>query len=240
MSNEPHDDTNANPNDSIDAVQTHAYVAVGALADAIGPDTYHGQDVADARDRLRQARAAAPDRYEGTARVAAAIDALEEIDAHPLEDRHQQVRTALAELAPVAAGVAEDPRATPEARPSRDVGGREDGTHQDVDEEAPPYVGPPHPDDRPAVPVFYPVPEAVADRAITRFNSAVDAADAGDFSERFADATRTLEEYIYDEIDPVPVIYVGGEALGDYAADRVDALEVDPTTDGKSDVGADD
>jgi hypothetical protein len=37
-----------------------------------------------------------------------------------------------------------------------------------------------------------------------------------------------LAEYIYDEIDERPVIYVAGEPLGEYALGRVESLVIEP------------
>jgi len=44
-------------NDGIDVLSTNAYLAMGVLADAIGPNTYHNRDVDEAIDHLRTANA---------------------------------------------------------------------------------------------------------------------------------------------------------------------------------------
>jgi restriction endonuclease Mrr len=70
--------------------------------------------------------------------------------------------------------------------------------------------------DRPTVPVFYHIPPEAAERAIERFRRAQANADR--------DREVTIEEYLYEEIDEQPVMYVGGEPLDEYASDRVDDL----------------
>lgn len=68
---------------SIDAASTGAYMAVGLLADAIGPDTYHGRDVDEAIGHLRTARADAPVGSEAAERIQAALEYLEDARGPP-------------------------------------------------------------------------------------------------------------------------------------------------------------
>lgn len=67
----------------------------------------------------------------------------------------------------------------------------------------------------PAVPVYFQIPQAAADRAIDMFNR---------LQERTAEPATVvdLEGYIYDEIEPDHRIYVGDETLAEYAAGGVE------------------
>lgn len=206
MERQRHTDADAD-DDSIDVSQTKAYLAVGLLADAAGPDTYSGRDVAEAVDHLHAAREAAPTGTDTAERLDAALEYLEDVDARRPDshrERHLCVRDALAELAPVAAGITDRDR---EIEGYRDTRPRDE--HEDEQPES-------------AVPVFYNVPPAVADRAIQRFERRREAADGA------ATTGAHLKDYIYDEIEEQSVIYVGGEPLADYAAGRVDELVIDP------------
>lgn len=175
-------------NDDTDGLSTNAHIAVGLLTDAIGPDTYHGRDVDEAKAHLRTALEDVTPDTEGVGRTEKALEYLAGMDSYVLDERRLKVRDALAELAPVAAGVAGD-------------------RHRQ--------------DEKPTVPVFYHVPPAAVDRAIQLFKR------------RRADnptpGRRTyLEEYIYQEIDERPIIYVGSEPLAEYASGRVESLVIDP------------
>jgi len=178
---------------------TNAYLAVGLLADAIGPDTYHGRDVDEARDHLRTGLAAGATDTEAGRRIEAALEYLADMEAYALEERRLKVRDALAELAPVAAGLTD-----PAGVPTRTL--REQ---------------------KPTVPAFYHVPRQAADRAIHRFRYSLrHADDCSEESLRNPEASLgRLRDWVYQEVRETPVIYVEGEPLGEYAASRVDRLQ---------------
>jgi len=130
-------------NDDTDVLSTNAHIAVGLLSDAIGPDTYHGRDVDEAKGQLRAVLEDTTANTEATERIETALEYLAEMDSYALDERRLKVRDALAELAPVAAGVADHGRLA-----------NDDGRQQD---------------EKPTVPVLYHVPPAAVDRAIHRF-----------------------------------------------------------------------
>jgi len=181
-------------NDDTDVLSTNAHIAVGLLSDAIGPDTYHGRDVDEAKGQLRTVLEDTTANTEAAERIETALEYLADMDSYALDERRLKVRDALAELAPVAAGVVDHGRLA--------SGGRQQ-------------------DEKPTVPVLYHVPPAAVDRAIRLFKR------------RRADnptpGRRTyLEEYIYQEIDERPVIYVGDEPLAEYASGRVESMVIEP------------
>lgn len=198
--------TPSEPNDDIDVLSTNAYLAVGVLADAVGPDTYHPRDVDEARDHLQTGLEAGASDTDAARRVETALEYLADMDAYAPEERHLKVRDALAELAPVAAGVTDRDR-----------------------EAVDPYALPE--DEKPTVPVFYHVPRGAADRAIRRFQRRREAVEAGEVPEKWNHRT-TLETYIYDEIEERAVIYVADEPLAEYASGRVESMVIDPDEDG--------
>jgi hypothetical protein len=184
-----------------DVLNSHAYVAVGLLADAIGPDTYHGGDVDEARDHLRTGLAAGATDTGAGRRIEAALEYLDDLEEKVLEERRLKVRDALAELAPVAAGLT-DPAGPPERTPR---------------------------EQKPTVPVFYHVPRPAADRAIHRFRYGLrHADDRNEESLRNPGASLgRLRDWVYQEVRETPVIYVDGEPLAEYASGRVDRLTID-------------
>jgi hypothetical protein len=101
--------TDADATGRTGALEADAYVAVGELADAIGPNTYHGDRVGEARNHLLQAlkRVTEEDETESEAvdRVRSALEHLSDLGPLSLEERRIHVRDALADLAPVAAGL---------------------------------------------------------------------------------------------------------------------------------------
>lgn len=177
-----------------DVLNTNAYIAVGLLTDAVDPDTYHERDVDEAKGHLRTALDDVATGTPGAERTASALAALDGLDEATHDDRRRKVSDALAELAPVAAGVA---------------GGR--------DREA-----------RPTVPVFYHVPSAAVDRALSHFKRR---RANNPTPERRTD----LKEYIYSEIDEQPVVYVDGEPLGEYASGRVESTVIEPDSERDTD-----
>jgi hypothetical protein len=188
--------TPSETNDGIDVLSTNAYLAVGVLADAIGPDTYHGRDVNEAIDHLRTGLEAGAKDTEAGRRIETALEYLADMEEYAPDKQRLKVRDALAELAPVAAGVTDRDRLAVE-----------------------PYAPPE--DKKPAVPVLYHVPRAAVDRAIRRFQHRRE-------NNPTPERRTPLEEYIYEEIDERPVIYVGGEPLGEYASGRVESLVIEP------------
>jgi hypothetical protein len=166
------------------------------LADAIGPDTYHGRDVGEAIDHLRTGLEAGARDTEAGRRIERALEYLADMEEYALDERRLKVRDALAELAPVAAGITDRDRLAIE-----------------------PYTLPE--DKKPAVPVFYHVPQGAVDRAIRRFQHRRE-------NNPTPERRTYLAEYIYDEIDEQPVIYVDGEPLGEYASGRVESLVIEP------------
>ena len=188
--------TPSETNDGIDVLSTNAYLAVGVLADAIGPDTYHGRDVNEAIDHLRTGLEAGAKDTEAGRRIETALECLSDMEEYAPDERRLKVRDALAELAPVAAGVTDRDRLAVE-----------------------PYAPPE--DKKPAVPVLYHVPRGAVDRAIRRFQHRRE-------NNPTPERRTPLAEYIYEEIDERPVIYVGGEPLGEYASGRVESLVIEP------------
>jgi len=86
--------------------------------------------------------------------------------------------------------------------------------------------------ERPTVPVFYHIPEDVAERALARFQRRVERVRQGDVDDGSPHAAATFHDYLYDEIAEQPVIYIEGEPLGEYASDAgLDTLRIDPTDD---------
>lgn len=193
--------------DGTAALRAAARDAVDLLAGAI-EDVYRRGDVEEAEDRLTTAVADAPD----TTTTARVRRALEYLDNRPtdsrVDERRLEVRNALAELAPVAADrvAGTDDVLTPRPRA-----------------------------ERVAVPVFYTIPEIVAERALARFRERLDAHRGGDVERGHA----CLREYVYDEINEQPVLYVGGTPLGEYASGRVPVLhtaDLEPTEEDPDDV----
>lgn len=87
----------------------------------------------------------------------------------------------------------------------------------------------------PAVPVYFQVPPAAADRAIDRFNH------RRENGRPVRAGGADLEEYIYDEIDQRHRVYVGDETLAEYAEDRVESLTLEADdVDAEGDRDADD
>jgi hypothetical protein len=72
--------------------------------------------------------------------------------------------------------------------------------------------------------VFYHVPRPAADRAIRRVRHRIEQRDAERSEGEPTPAP--LREYLYGEVRETPVIYGGGEPLAEYAAGRVDRLQV--------------
>jgi len=178
-----------------DVRSTNAYLAMGLLADATGPDTYHGQDVDEARKHLRRGLEAGASDTDAGRRIERALEYLADMEEYAPDERRLKVRDALAELAPTVAGVTDK-------RPGEG-----------------PYAVPE--DTKPSIPVFYHIPGAVADRAIERFQTRRESAPAPQHRTHLAD-------YIHDEIDEWPVMYVGGAPLSEYAAGRVKSMVIEP------------
>lgn len=195
-----HTDRSTEPNDTL--ASTNAYLAVGLLSDAIGPDKFYRRDIDEAIDHLKDGLNAAVPGSESAVRIDAALGYLADLDDMPtVGERKLQVREALAELAPVAAGVAGvDPQAK-------------------------------RPDDKPSVPVFYQVPPAAANRAIEKFKRRRQRIEDGETGQ-YLDQRARLSEYIFDEIHQETVIWVGGETLAEYASQAgVESLVIDPAED---------
>lgn len=175
--------------DSLSVAEAKTYVAVGGLADAIGPESYNQRDVSEAVGHLREARARAPEGTDTAERIDTALGYLTGLERLELDKRRVKVRDALADLAPVAAGVADRERNT---------------------------------DERPTVPVFYNIPPEAADRAIAKFE---ERRKSGPVPGQKV----TLREFIYNEIDESPVIFVGDAPLAEYASNAgVGGLVIDP------------
>lgn len=203
----------ANADDELEALYANAYVAVGQLADAIGPDTYRSRDVVDAKDHLRTGLRNIPDGADGDAvhRVESALEYLSDLDRLSLGERRMAVRDALADLAPVAAGLSDSDRLE---HGSGDAG-EEITMGADSMSLAPtPAV------QRPTVAAFYQVPPEAADRAIDRFNSRLEQGKSKQ--------PENLTDYVLDEIDQKIAVWVGGEPLGEYAAGRVEEVAIAP------------
>ena len=84
--------TPSETNDGIDVLSTNAYLAVGVLADAIGPDTYHGRDVAEAIDHLRTGLEAGAKDTEAGRRIETALEYLSDMEEYALpEDKKPAV-----------------------------------------------------------------------------------------------------------------------------------------------------
>jgi hypothetical protein len=97
--------------DSTELANTKAWLAVSRLADADDADTYDGAAVGEAREHLEAASEAAPRGSTPAVRIDAAREDLDEAaDSDKVGERRMKVRDALAELAPVAAGVADHER----------------------------------------------------------------------------------------------------------------------------------
>jgi hypothetical protein len=187
--------TEPTENGRTDEAHTAAYLAVGLLADATGEESFPTRDVEEAVDHLQQGRETAPEGSLTADRIEAALVLLEEVAEYEYapDERDRLIRSALAELAPVAAGLDEW---VPSLRTTK-----------------------------PGVPVFYQVPQAAADRAIARFRHRRQSVLEGDSE---LEHTVTLAEYLYEEIEEVPVIYVGAEPLYEYVGGRVDSLTIEP------------
>lgn len=191
---------------ALQSASTKAYLAVGLLDGAAGPDTYHGRDVREAIDHLEDGLADAPEGSDTAEQLRAALKKLEEIDDASRGARGLLVHDALAELAPVAAGLTDHDRA---ANGTAVVPG----------------------DEKPTVPVFYNVPETAADRAIDRFRRRRERVEAGDTGMHLSQRS-TLSEFVLDEIDEQLEIFVGSEPYATYASKAgVTDLVVDPDVD---------
>lgn len=209
MSNQPNP-----PNDGRDALSTNAWLAVGLLTDAIEPDTYRGDDVAEAKDHLLTALEGAPADTEAARRSEKALEFLDYLEGDSLDERRLKVRDALAELAPIAAGI------TPTANtdPSAD------------DEELPRDKQQPGEHEKPRVPVFYPIPPEAGDRAIDRFKRRVEAEQAGDIPDGWRGSS--LIDYLTDEIESQHIFYIDGEPYAEYASEAgLETLSTDPNLD---------
>jgi hypothetical protein len=176
--------------------RTNAYLAVGLLADATGEGTYHEHDISKAWEHLHEGLQASDAGTETAGRIEYALETLADLEKVAPDERDFLLREALAELAPIAAGLADHAR----TRTPRQ--------------------------EKPTVPVFYHIPHRAADRAIRRFQHRVEGEE--ELPEWWGPGH--LTDYLYEEISEVPVIYVDGEPLAEYASGRVDSL----TTEGWS------
>jgi hypothetical protein len=99
---------NQTPDDCTDDANVAAWLAVSLLADADDADTYDGIAVDEAREHLEAASEAAPRGSAAAVRIGAAREDLAEAaETDRVGKRQVKVRDALAELAPVAVGVAD-------------------------------------------------------------------------------------------------------------------------------------
>lgn len=78
--------------------------------------------------------------------------------------------------------------------------------------------------DTPTVPVFYPVPEAAAERAVRRLQQYRDA-DPEELT--FPGRDKKLRDYVLDEVRQESVIYVDGQPLEVWASEHADGVALD-------------
>jgi hypothetical protein len=141
--------TDDDTDDGTAVLHSCAYVAVGLLASAVGDGPYYEADIDEAWEHLHEGLRAADSNTEGADRVERALSTLADLNDCAPDERDFVIRDALAELAPVAAGLT----GTPER-------GRTPRTR------------------KPTVPVFYNIPRMAADRAIRRFQQRLEREDA--------------------------------------------------------------